>query len=100
MNKLVTRVSLWTVAVCLLIALIVPKTPAGQHAIKGLIVGIVVLALLSVFELICVFRKTTPDSTWRPGNSDQAEGRLHRDDDGWTDDLVDGTAMGLIDWDE
>jgi hypothetical protein len=85
MNKLITRIALWTVAIGLLIALIVPSTLAGQFAVKGVVVGIIALAVLSVSELIGVLTLTIPD---RPV------------DDDWTDDLVDGTATDLIDWED
>jgi hypothetical protein len=105
MSKVVTTTLFWTIAVCLLIALVVPKSPAALWAVGILVTAIVTLATvrvaLGVFELICVFVKIRPDVSWRPGNSEQVEGRLRRDasdDDGWTDDLADGTAMDLIDW--
>jgi len=73
-----TRVALWVVVICLLIALFMPSTPLGQAAVGGLVGGIVTLAVIAVLELIYVFVRTTPRSTWKPGNPDQAEGRLHR----------------------
>lgn len=80
MNKVVTTTLLWTIAVYLLIALIVPKSPVALYAIYVLAAAIMVLGALSVFELVCVFVKTAPRSPWKPGNSDQAERRLHRGD--------------------
>lgn len=80
MNKAVTTVLFWTIVICLLIALIVPKSPVALYAIHALIAAIAMLAVLSVFELIFVFVRTTPSPTWKPGNSDQAEGRLYKGD--------------------
>ena len=85
MNKAVTSILIGAIAVCLLITLIVPKSLMAPYAINVLTVAIVVLTALSVFELIFVFVKTTPNSIWKPENSDQAEGRLHRGDPGEED---------------
>jgi len=97
-----TRAALWTVAVGLFVALIAPSVPLGQFAVGGLVGGVVILAVISVLELICVFARTKPTTTWTPGNAEQAEGRVHRvvPDEEWTDALVEGTAADLIDWDE
>ncbi len=99
MNKVAITTLFWTIIVCLLIALVVPKT--ALWAVSILVIAMAILTALGVFELICVFVKIRSGGSWRPGNSKQAESRLRKDasdDDGWTDDLADGTAMGLIDW--
>lgn len=80
-----TRVALWVVAISLLIALFAPFTPLRQFVVGGLVGGIVTLAVIAVLELIYVFVRTTPRSTWKPGNPDQAEGRLHRNNPGEED---------------
>lgn len=98
-----TRVALWVTGIGLLIALFVPFAPARQAATGATVGAIVILAVISVLELIYVFMKVRPGSTWTPGRTDQAEDRIHRVapvDDDWTDDLVDGTAAGLIDWED
>ena len=101
MNKVVTTILFWTIIVCLLIALVVPMSSVALWAVSVLVAVVAILTALGVFELICVFVKIRSGGSWRPGNSKQAESRLRKDasdDDGWTDDLADGTAMGLIDW--
>jgi hypothetical protein len=117
-----TRVALWVIGICLPVALIVPSVPLRQVAAGGTVAGILILVVIFAFEL---FRA---DPSWVHGNKDQAESRIHRtcpsptedwvrknctssdcsgcpydpnrdtDDDGLTDDLVDATAAGLIDW--
>ena len=102
MSKVVTTTLLWTIIACLLITLVVPKSLAALFAaLLAASILVIVIVALRVYQLICVFVKIRSGGSWRLGNSKQAEGRLHRDasdDDGWTDDLVDGTAMDLIDW--
>ncbi len=101
MNKVVTTILFWTIIVCLLIALVVPMSSVALWAVGVLVAVVAILAVFRVYALICVFVKIRPGCPWRPGNSEQVEGRLRKDaldDDGWTDDLADGTAMGLIDW--
>lgn len=80
MPKIVSRILFGVLITCLLITLIVPKSPMAPYAITGVIAVIAMLVVFSAMELIYVFVKTTPSSTWKPGNSDQAEGRLHRSD--------------------
>ncbi len=80
--------------------------------------GLFVLAtLISLFApttmFICFVVLVILYLVWHPEQDDRTpEDRMRHDrpkdcsclkncnDDGWGDDLVDGTAMGLIDWDE
>lgn len=103
MLKIVSRILYGILIVCLLIMLTAPESRVTSYAIAGVVTATVMLVVFFMIELICMLGRIRPGDSWRPGNPDQVEGRLHRgdsDDDGWTDDLVDGTAMGLIDWDE
>lgn len=58
--------------------------------------GLLVLIIVVVLVVVYVFAFTLMRAAGRipPKIPNTA------DDEGWTDDLVDGTAMDLIDWDE
>lgn len=81
MKRILSFALRWMIAVCLLIALVAPSTLVGQFAVKALIVGIVTLAVVSVFQFISMLiapLPIRPTPTWRPSNFKQAEDRLHR----------------------
>lgn len=82
MKRLVARALLWIAAICLLVVL---------WMLGGAILLIGVALLVGIIALILVLAST--------GHGARELDDLASDDD-WTDDLVDGTAMGLIEWDE
>lgn len=47
-----THVAIWLVIICLIIALLVSPSPLQHSAVGGLIGGIVILAIISIIELI------------------------------------------------
>lgn len=72
-----------------------------------LLVVVVLLAILvPLLASVCAGAREFDDLgsdasfTRTPGNLDQAEDRVARDEEKWTDALVEGTAAELIDWEE
>jgi len=103
------KMLVYLVALPLLVVLAISVPWLVTIAMWTLVVSIVSLATIGVVQLILVFRATrstrfksiNPRSLDRyagPDGKIDWVGAAHGED--WTDDLVEGTAAGLIDWDE
>lgn len=93
MKRIVTAVCLWLTAIGVLISLFAPTGPITQVASVVAIGGFVLIVGMFVIESIDMLGATQPED-----QSKQAARECSADNDGWEDDLVDGTAMDLIDW--
>ena len=102
MKRIVTAVCLWLTAIGVLISLFAPTGPITQVASVVAIGGFVLIVAMSVIESIGMLRADQPED--QPKRAGRRAARARRecsaDDDGWEDDLVDGTGMGLIDWND
>lgn len=99
MKRIVTAVCLWLIAIGVLVSLFAPTGSITQIASVVAIGGFISIVAMSMVESIGMLK--AGDWSKRGGRrAARARRECSADDDGWGDDLVDGTSMELIDWDD
>ena len=100
MRRFVTVVCVGLIALGGLISLF---TPANLFAGIVVIAAIATLSCFAIADwilLLFMLRSVSPESWMHRRSNCPKDSDRRKDDTDWANDLVDGTAMDLIDWDD